>query len=241
MRRFDGPGMKPLRTAFVLGAGLGTRLRPLTADMPKPLLPVGGRPMITHAFDRLHDAGVERILVNTHHAAHRYAEAFPDRTYRGMPLVFRHEPVLLDTGGGLGNLRGLLDPDEPLWVYNGDIFSDLPLQPLADAHLASDRIATLALRTQGPPRNVALAPDGRITDFRHQLGSADPLYGFAGIYIVAPRLLHHIPPGAVVSVIDLFLGAIQRGDGPGGVPVDEGRWHDLGTLAEYQALQSSLT
>ena len=92
--------LPPLRTAFVLGAGLGTRLRPLTNDWPKPLLPIGGRPTITYAFEQLKALGVERVIINTHHRAERYDEAFPDNTWEGLELVFRHEPVLLETGGG---------------------------------------------------------------------------------------------------------------------------------------------
>jgi len=224
-------------TAFVLGAGLGTRLRPLTRDCPKPLLPVAGRPMITHAFDRLIACGIRQIIINTHHAAHRYAEAFPEGRYLGIPLTFVHEPVLLDTGGGLKNIQSLIPRNEPLLVHNGDILAGLPLEPMLQAHAAVRPPATLALRSQGHPRNVALAADGAITDFRGLRGAADPLHLFAGIYLIEPFVLAQIPPGQPVSIIDTFLELIRLGTPPRGVVVDDGPWHDLGTLEEYEKIR----
>ena len=91
----------PVKTAFILGAGLGARLRPLTDTTPKPLLPVGGRPIITYAMEHLLTVGVERFIVNTHHLADLYLQVFPDGKWRGTPVIFRYEPNLLDTAGGL--------------------------------------------------------------------------------------------------------------------------------------------
>ena len=101
-----------IRTAFILGAGLGTRLRPLTEHCPKPLLPVGGRPLITYVMDHCLSIGVERFIVNTHHCADAYEKAFPGWNWRGKPILFRHEPILLDTAGGLKNIENLLEDDE---------------------------------------------------------------------------------------------------------------------------------
>ena len=101
-----------INTAFLLGAGLGMRLRPLTQTCPKPLLPVRGRPIITYAMDHLLTVGVQRFIVNTHHCADVYRQTFPDGQWRGIPIIFRHEPVLLDTAGGLKNIEDLLKGDE---------------------------------------------------------------------------------------------------------------------------------
>ena len=121
------------KTAFILGAGLGTRLRPLTERCPKPLLEIGGRPVITYAMDHLLSVGVERFIVNTHHCPEVYLQKFPDMQWRGVPIVFRHEPVLLDTAGGLKNIEDLLGEDQTILCYNGDIIADFPLQGLLRA------------------------------------------------------------------------------------------------------------
>ena len=86
----------PIKKAFVLAAGLGTRLRPLTDQLPKPLIPVGHKPLITFAFDHLiADAGIEEFIVNTHHLPEAFPAAFPEGIYRSRPVTFRREPVLL--------------------------------------------------------------------------------------------------------------------------------------------------
>ncbi|MEI7672326.1 MAG: sugar phosphate nucleotidyltransferase, partial [Deltaproteobacteria bacterium] len=161
-----------IRTAFILGAGLGTRLRPLTENCPKPLLPVGGRPLITYAMDHCLAIGISRFIVNTHHCAAAYDEAFPDRTWRGKPILFRHEPILLETAGGIKNIEDLLEEDdETILVYNGDILSDLPLSQLVAAHAAAGCEVTLVLRSGGPVRNICLEANGEICDFRDLLGN----------------------------------------------------------------------
>ncbi|MDD5435628.1 MAG: sugar phosphate nucleotidyltransferase, partial [Nitrospira sp.] len=122
------------KTAFILGAGLGTRLRPLTERCPKPLLPIGGRPIITYAMEQLLKTGVDRFIINTHHCPEVYAEKFPYGQWHGIPVIFRYEPVLLDTAGGLKNIEDLLDKDEAILCYNGDVMSDLSLEMLMQAH-----------------------------------------------------------------------------------------------------------
>ena len=89
-----------MRKAFLLGAGLGTRLKPLTDTLPKPLIPLENRPLITHAMDHLIKAGIVEIAINTHHLPEAWPAAFPDATYRGASLSFFYEPDLLETGGG---------------------------------------------------------------------------------------------------------------------------------------------
>ncbi len=229
--------MDSISKAFVLAAGLGTRLRPLTDQLPKPLIPVGHKPLITFAFDHLiADAGVEEFVVNTHHLPGTFQTAFPEGRYRGCPISFRHEPVLLETGGGIKNVADLLR-DAPFLVYNGDILTDLPIEPLIARHKAGDNLITLALRsaTLSGPGHISLDPKtGRILDIRNLLGTGAPANcSFACVYIVEPGFLEMIPgEGKVVSVIPSFLELIRRG-GLGGVVIDEGEWRDLGNRDEY--------
>jgi len=224
-----------ITTAFVLGAGFGTRLRPLTENLPKPLLPLGGRPLITWAFDHCLTAGVERFIVNTHHCPAAYGAAFPGGRWRGRPILFRHEPCLLDTAGGLKNIEDLLERDEPLLVYNGDILSDLPLPELLAAHVAGGAEATLALRSAGPVRNVALGADGRVCDLRDLLGNPGVRRcQFTGISIVERRFLGRLTPGRVESTIPVFAGMIGEAPGSvGGVVIDGGLWLDIGDQETY--------
>lgn len=228
-----------IRTAFVLGAGLGTRLRPLTSDCPKPLLNVGGRPIITYAMDHLLSAGVERFIVNTHHCAAMYGRAFPDGSWRGIPILFRHEPVLLDTGGGLKNIEDLLERDERIYVYNGDVITDLPLKRLADAHEQMQAEATLALRSSGHLLNVSLDEKGGICDMRNLLGNPGAKRcQFTGLYIVEKRFLGRIEAGRMESVVPVFVRRIRETPGSvAGAVIDEGAWCDIGSVGEYEKVK----
>ncbi len=230
---------KKIRTAFILGAGLGTRLRPLTEDCPKPLLPVGGRPLITYAMDHCLAAGIERFIVNTHHCPAAYDRAFPERSWRGWPILFRHEPLLLDTAGGLKNIEDLLDEEEPLLVYNGDIVSDLPLKRLFEAHAAGEREITLALRSRGPVTNVAVDAVGRICDLRGLLGNPGVRHClFTGIYAVEKRFLRRLTPGKAESVVPIFVEMIREAPGSvGSVVIDEGIWEDVGDPEGYERIR----
>lgn len=229
--------MAKVRKAFLLGAGLGTRLRPLTDDLPKPLVPVLNRPLISYAFAHLrHDLGVEAFAVNTHHRAAAYREAFPDdREDGGGSLHFRHEPVLLDTAGGIDNLRDWLPDNEPFVVYNGDILTDLPLRPALEQHLRTGDAVTLILRSAGEELRVGYDPDsGKVVDMRGALRPDWPhRYQFTGIYLVAPAFYAFLKPGKIESVVMPLLEAIRDGEQVGGIVIDEGIWGDLGEREAY--------
>ncbi len=229
------------KTAFILGAGLGMRLRPLTEKCPKPLLPVNGRPVITYAMDHLRKAGVERFIINTHHCPEVYEKYFPDRQWQGIPIFFRYEPVLLDTAGGLKNIEDLLEKDEAIFCYNGDVLADFPLRKLIEAHEKAKPEATLALRSSGPLLNVNIYENGEICDMRHTIGNAGVQSClFSGIYAVEINLLRFIKAG-VGSIVPVLIERIKTKPGSvHGVVIDEGRWHDIGSIAEYERLKAGM-
>ena len=225
--------------AFVLGAGLGTRLRPLTDNVPKPLVPIFQKRLITFAFDHLIDAGCTKLIVNTHHRPEVYEQLIA-ANYRGVSVNYRHEPVLLETGGGIANVQDLLGR-EPFLVYNGDILSDLPIAPLLAAHASSGNLVTLALRSGGGPQHVAFErARGKLVDIRNGLGTgAADEFVFTGIYVAQPELLEMLAPGVKRSVIPTFLELIRKGK-LGGVVIDDGHWWDVGTRAAYLGLHRQL-
>lgn len=229
---------KQINTAFILGAGLGTRLRPLTENTPKPLLEIGGRPMITYAMEHLRAVGVKRFIVNTHHCAEKYAEAFPGNNWKGIPITFRHEPVLLDTAGGIKNIEDLIAGEERIIVCNGDIVTNLPLEPLIEKHFVLKTTVTLALRSAGPLLNVNIDQDGFVCDLRHLLkNDGVKTCLFAGIYIVENSFLEWLEAGKIESVILPLVEMIKKDPhSVGGVIIDDGFWYDVGTVEEYKRL-----
>ncbi|HOW56548.1 MAG TPA: nucleotidyltransferase family protein [Smithellaceae bacterium] len=227
-----------INTAFILGAGLGTRLRPLTENCPKPLLPMGGRPIITYAMEHLRAIGVQKFIINTHHCPEKYAEAFPDNQWQGIPVTFRHEPVLLDTAGGIKNIEDLIAAEERIIVYNGDIITNLPLQPLIAAHFAQKGEVTLALRSRGHLLNVNIDEKGFICDLRHALNNAGAMScQFAGIYVIERSFLTRLEQGKAESTVTVWLQMIKKNPhSVAGIIIDEGYWHDVGTIGEYEKL-----
>ncbi len=230
--------------AFVLGAGLGTRLRPLTDWLPKPMVPVFHRPLITYAFDHLLSlSGIDGWIVNTHHYSEAYEAAFPDGSYGGLPLHFRHEPILLETAGGIANIADLLG-DERFIVYNGDILADIPLAPLLEQHETAGNEVTLLLRSEGPGLHIGLGTEPgleRVADIRGMIGNPTTAsYQFTGIYVVEPRFVERLTPGKKESVIPIFLQMIREGAGLGGYVEDRGHWWDLGDAETYRQVHREI-
>ncbi len=233
-----------VRTAFVLCAGWGQRLQPLTDQVPKPLVPVCGVPLCEFALSRLAALGVERIIINTHRLPSQFARLFPGypapAEYAGVEVLFRHEPVLLETGGGLKNIEDLLLPG-PVLVHNGDILADLDLAALLAAHDAGGAECTLALRSHGGPLQVGFdVSAGCVTDVRGELGSDAPRFLFTGVSVVEPAFLARIPSGVPVSFVPVWLDVLRAGGKIGGVVLDGGLWRDIGTVDEYRRIHADL-
>jgi len=231
----------PLRQAFLLGAGLGTRLRPLTEDCPKPMVPIFHRPLIEYAIDHVAALGVRRVMINTHHAPHCYTRHFSSGSHRGVAVDFRHEPTLLDTAGGLRNIRDWLLP-ETLLLYNGDILTDLPLEEALQQHRESGYEVTLLLRDSGGPLQISLPANATaITDIRGTLGdSHSPRRLYTGIAFIEPAFLDRIPSDTILSLVDPWLAMLQSGAGVGGFVENRGVWFDIGTPERYRAVHQVL-
>ncbi len=216
-----------MNKAFILGAGLGNRLRPLTERLPKPLVPLFHRPLAEWAMAACRLAGIEQFAINTHHLPAAWGNFDTGKT-----VTLFHEPVLLETGGGLKNIAAWMGNDAVL-VHNGDIFSTLPLEKLIAAHEASGLPVTLALRTEGPAQHIALDSSGtRVTDIHRMLGRTAGTHLFTGIYCVSPAFLDLIPAGEKISVIPAFLKLAQSGQ-LGAIVLNEGVWLDLGDRESY--------
>jgi NDP-sugar pyrophosphorylase family protein len=223
-------------TAFVLGAGLGTRLKSLTARRPKPLIPVANQPLIAHAFEHLALHGVHRFVINTHWRAEAYTAAFPESSWKSQPLAWSHEhPEVLETAGGLKHAAPLLPSSDSFWVYNGDILSDIPLQRAIETHQQHNHLVTLVLRSNAEPRQIAFNPETTlITDIGNRITPDSPKdYLFTGISLINPSLLNHIPANQKISVIPIYIDLIKQGLPVGGCVINEGSWHDLGNRDTY--------
>ena len=235
-----------IKKAFILGAGLGTRLRPMTNVRPKPLVPLFHKPMMMYAMDRALTLGIQDIAVNTHHLAAVWEEYFPTEgesmyeglngvasrqsSYEDARVTLFNEPELLETGGGIANIAPWIGEEDVL-VYNGDIYCSIPLEPLLALHEEGQYEATLILRSEGPAQHIAIE-GSRVVDIHQKLNTAEGTHQFTGIYAIKGELLKRLEPNKKESIIRVFLELAKEGK-LGAVVVDEGEWFDLGTREMY--------
>lgn len=231
-----------IRHAMVLAAGLGQRMRPLTAETAKPLLPLGGRSLLDHALDRLALAGVAQVVVNAHWKAARVAEALAARTAAPRTRL-QLEPELLETGGGIRRALPLLGPD-PFVVVNGDahwLEGPVPvLRRLAEAFDPARMDALLLLvRTAWVEGEVGrgdffLDPHGRL---RRPRGPEVAPFLFGGVQVMSPDLVAPEPEGRF-SLNRPFDRAIEAGRLFG--LVHDGAWFHLSTPADLARTERTL-
>ena len=225
--------MNKITQAFILAAGLGTRLRPLTDELPKPLIPIFQKPLITFALDHLISAGVNRFVINTHLHPELFQRFFARHEYAGFPVTLVHEPDLLETGGGIKNAEAHLSSPAGagFLTYSGDILTDIDLQGLIDEHFRRGNDVTLALRHTGLASAVALR-DHRVVDISNRYGFAGNV-DFANVAVWNSAIFQQIPPRKKISFIPIIADWIARGGRIGGVVVDEGKWFNISSRAEY--------
>ncbi|MES3092753.1 nucleotidyltransferase family protein [Sphingomonas aerolata] len=231
-------------TAMVMAAGLGKRMRPLTATRPKPLVEVAGKALIDHVFDRLQRAGIARAVVNVHYLADTLQAHVTDR-YPEIEVVISDERRrLMETGGGLVQARTLLG-DAPVLVVNSDnLWIDGPVDAIRllasrwdDATMDALLLMVPLARAHnhGGPGDFHLAADGRITG-RRKPGRVAP-FAFTGIQILHPRVIADWPEGPFST--NLFWDrAIAAGRAFG--QVHQGLWFDVGTPAAIPRTEAIL-
>jgi N-acetyl-alpha-D-muramate 1-phosphate uridylyltransferase len=189
--------------AMIMGAGLGSRMRPLTDDRPKPLVTVAGKTLIDHSLDRLAAAGVTEVVVNVHYRAAQLIAHLEQR--RDVTIIISDETQeLLDTGGGVVKALPLFK-GEAFFILNSDsiwIEHGAPALPAMQAAWDATRmdglllLAELATAIGYDGRDFILEADGRLARAREALGRSEPPYGYMGVQIVHPRLFADAPPGA---------------------------------------------
>lgn len=232
--------MSAIEQAFILGAGLGTRLRPLTNYLPKPMVPLYHRPLAAWALDGCIKAGIRRFAINTHHLPDAWRDfqklaSCPSN----VEIDFFHEDTLLDTGGGLKNIEAWTR-GKPLLVHNGDIYSSIPLDRLVQIHQSSGCPVTLALRSLGAERRVGINREqNRVTDLRHLLGVDPGSHVFTGIYCVEPDFIAKLSAASAYSIIPAFL-ELARINQLAVALMDDGDWIDLGDRQSYLVAHASL-
>jgi len=224
-----------------MAAGLGTRLRPLTYEVPKPMVPVANRPVMEHILRLLRRQGFGEVIANLHWFPETIEGHFGDGSELGIELSYLREPELTGTAGGVRAVGDFLTAEAgPFLVMAGDALSDIDLNALVAAHRERGGVATLA--TKRVPNvseyGVVIAgEDGRIQGFQEKPEPAEALSDLAScmIYVLEPEVFDHFPEADPVDfALDVFPRLLER-DVPFHVHVVDSYWNDVGSLPEYLA------
>jgi mannose-1-phosphate guanylyltransferase len=218
--------------AMVLAAGLGTRLRPLTYEITKPMVPVLDRPVMEHILDLLDSHGFDQVIANLHYFPDTIREFFGDR------LAYHHEPELLGTAGGVRACSEFFG-GEAFLVISGDALTDIDLGAFVARHRAAGGIATLAVKEVSDTREYGVVlhdGEGRITGFQEKPDPEEALsrLGNCGIYIFEPEIFDYFPPRDFVDWAQDVFPTLLANDVPFYVHEIHDYWNDVGSLAELR-------
>ena len=226
------PLQAPLQ-AMVMAGGKGIRLRPLTDEMPKPMLPVGGRPLMEHIVQQLRDTGVTRIDIATHYQPEKIREHFGDGGAFGVHINYVQEESPLGTGGALGLLER---PVDPILVINGDILTEVDFRTMFLYHQDQGADLTVAVRRyeMQVPYGVIDCEGSKVRSLREK-----PDFTFfvnAGIYLLEPTVFDFIPVNQHLNMTDLISTLLAAGRPVNSFPICE-YWLDIGQHEDYRQAQ----
>lgn len=235
--------------AMILAAGLGTRLRPMTNNLPKPLLPVAGRPLMMYSLLWLKKYGIRDVIINLHYQGEKIEKELGDGARLGMNIAYSREPEILGTGGGIKKaVRFLSGPHAGSFVVvNGDILVDTNLDKVVEFHHRKKATATMVLRED--PRAAAygtieIDAKGMVRQFLGRLpqNSTEKLTPlmFTGIHILEHKALSYIPAHRFYPITEAYLAMLTKGERICGYMM-KGYWSDLGTPERYREADTALT
>ncbi len=230
--------------AFILAAGFGTRMLPLTRETPKPLLPIWNVPNLERVLGLLRGWGVREVLINLHHRADRLFDYVRTRAPDGLRIELSFEPEILGTGGALRKAEWFFAGTEPVWVLNADVVAEVDARPLVRAYRPGRTVAVAWLHGGRGPRTVEMSR-GRITNFKSTRAGTPGTFTFCGLQLVNPKLLERaagfLPAEPVFgSIITAYERARAAGWTVAGVEVPGSFWADIGTPAQYLACHREL-
>jgi len=223
----------PRLSAVVMAGGFGQRLRPLTEDVPKPMLLVGDRPLLEHIIAQLSESGIHKVNITTHYRPEKITEHFGDGSTFGVELNYVNEEQPLGTAGALGLMA---ESEEPLLVINGDVLTRIDFRALMTYHHEHQADLTVAVRKYEikVPYGVIECEGAIVSNLREK-----PLMSFfvnAGVYLLQPGVRRFITNGERLDMTDLIQRLLDAGRKVASFPVLE-YWLDIGQLTDYEQAQ----
>ena len=223
--------------AMIFAAGLGSRLRPLTDNLPKALIPLNQKPLLGYVILKLRSQGIKQVIINTHHFADKIESYLKENAYFDIDITLSYEKKLLDTGGGLKKAAWFFD-NSPFIIHNVDVVSDISISQLLNKQQEHDSLATLAVKQRRTSRYLLFDHAGWLTGRQadEQIIPANPewdmidcqKYSFLGIHVVSPKIFRFFPEEDTFSILDLYLNAAATGEKISYMVPKHTYWYDLG-------------
>lgn len=235
--------------AMILAAGMGTRLKPLTDGSPKALIEVGGKPLIGYVLERLVGAGVDSVIVNAFHLANLLEDYLKTSAPKGLRVSISREAELLDTGGGLKQAAYFFEGEEPFFIHNVDVLSDIDLVRMYREHVSSAALATLAVQERASGRALLFDKKGLLRGRVPGEGlspewASTPVEGalrrsFCGVHVVSPALLSKMTETGVFPILSAYLRLAGEGEAFRAFAADGYRWQDVGSVEKLESARRS--
>lgn len=225
--------------ALLLAAGLGTRLRPLTDTVPKCMVEIGGRPLLDYWFDALKEAGIEDVLVNTHHLPGPVRRFLAAKNGQGFRAIEAYEPVLLGSAGTIAANAGWADGADDIVIIYADNLSDVRIPELLRVHRAHSDPVTMVLFRAPDPRACGIAQldrHGRVVGFEEKPADPKSDLANAGLYAVTAQAWREI---ATLGAFDLGFDVLPRFAGRMRAFLHHGYHRDIGDLAALDAARAA--
>ncbi len=235
--------------AMIFAAGLGTRLHPITNNIPKALVRVNGKTLLEIVITKIVQAGITDIIINVHHFAQQVIDFVSENNNFGVDIRFSDETAqLLDTGGGLKKASWFLNGDEPFLVYNVDVLSDINLADFIKYHKNHKALATLAVRKRETSRYLLFDRDFTLCAWENVKTGEKKIardksdlkpFAFSGIHIIQPAIFNLINETGRFSIIDVYL-KLAKEHRILGYDHTQTQWLDLGRIENLKEAESFL-
>lgn len=221
--------------AMILAAGFGTRLKPLTDNVPKPLIKINGKPMIKNILDKLIEFGINEVTINTHYLSEQIFRYFESNKF-DIKVNITFEPEILGTGGGIKNAEAYFKGEQDILIYNVDVNSNIDLNIMYEFHKNENPIATLAVQKRNTKRPLLIDDNKNIIGrqsydkiylYKENVENWNPI-GFCGIHIVSDKLLSLFNENGFFDIFTSYFRLIKDGWSIKGFLADEYYWSDLG-------------
>ncbi len=237
--------------ALILAAGFGTRLRPLTDTIPKPLVQIGSLTFLERAINYLKNFGVQEIAINSHYLAEKLENFIKQKKDWGVPIKIFFEPEISGVGGAIKNAANFLKDSDPFIVFNADILTDIDLNLAFNFFKKSQSLATLLVNNRKTQRPLLVDKNNYLVGHLDKTTKVQKLavtnyekplkeVGFTGIHIVSPKIFDLMPKSAKFSVVDFYLDLVIQAHLINVLEFNEAYWQDVGTFERLKQTEADI-